>query len=63
MVRTAISAEPRDGRLYLFMPPTSALEDYLGLVAAIEGINGLMLIGWSTAFLVTVMTRLHPDRA
>lgn len=28
------------------------------LVAAIEGINGLVLIGWSTAFLITLMGRL-----
>jgi len=28
------------------------------LIAAIEGINGLLLIGWSTAFFVTVMGRL-----
>lgn len=28
------------------------------LIAAIEGINGLLLIGWSTAFFVTVMSRL-----
>jgi len=28
------------------------------LVAAIEGINGVMLLGWSTAFFVTVMGRL-----
>ena len=27
------------------------------LVAAIEGINGLLLIGWSTAFFVTIMGR------
>lgn len=36
VVRTALCAEPRDGRLYLFMPPLSHLEDYLTLVAAIE---------------------------
>ena len=28
------------------------------LVAAIEGINGLLLLGWSTAFFVTIVTRL-----
>jgi hypothetical protein len=28
------------------------------LVAAIEGINGLLLLGWSTAFFVTMITRL-----
>lgn len=27
-------------------------------VAAIEGINGLLLLGWSTAFFVTMMRRL-----
>jgi len=36
VVRTAISAEARHGRLHIFMPPTSTLEDYLALVAAIE---------------------------
>ncbi len=28
------------------------------LIAAIEGVNGLLLIGWSTAFFVTLATRL-----
>jgi hypothetical protein len=29
------------------------------LISAIEGANGLILIGWSTAFLITVTTRLR----
>jgi hypothetical protein len=28
------------------------------LVSAIEGINGLLLLGWSTAFFITVVARL-----
>ena len=31
---------------------------YEGLGAAIEGINGLLLLGWSTAFFVTIVARL-----
>ncbi len=36
VVRTALCIQPRDGRLYVFMPPTSYLEDWLDLVSAIE---------------------------
>jgi len=36
LVRTALCIEPRNGVLHVFMPPTSTLEEYLDLVAAIE---------------------------
>jgi uncharacterized protein (DUF2126 family)/transglutaminase-like putative cysteine protease len=36
ITRTALSAEPRDGVLYLFMPPLERVDDYLELVAAVE---------------------------
>ncbi|PLK48997.1 DUF2126 domain-containing protein [Uliginosibacterium sp. TH139] len=36
VTRTAMCAQPREGKLYLFMPPTALLEDYLEVVAAIE---------------------------
>jgi hypothetical protein len=35
-----------------------ALQSQWHIVAAIEGINGVILLGWSTAFFVTVMRRL-----
>jgi len=37
----------------------AAMDDNWRLVSAIEGINGIILIGWSTAFFVTVIGRLR----
>ena len=36
ITRTALCLQPRDGRIYLFMPPLAHVEQYLELVAAIE---------------------------
>ena len=35
-IRTALSVEPRDGRLCVFMPPVVSIEDYLDLLRAAE---------------------------
>ncbi len=36
VVRTALCVEPRNGHLYVFMPPLPLIDDYLELVTAIE---------------------------
>jgi uncharacterized protein (DUF2126 family)/transglutaminase-like putative cysteine protease len=40
VVRTALGVEPRDGRLYVFMPPLMNAEDYVDLLAAVEDTAG-----------------------
>jgi uncharacterized protein (DUF2126 family) len=36
VTRTSMCAEPRKGILYVFMPPTDTLDDYIELVTAVE---------------------------
>ena len=40
----------------------AAMAEQWRLVSAIEGINGLILIGWSTAFFVTLVARMRNSR-
>ncbi len=37
----------------------AAMAEAWRLVSAIEGINGIILIGWSTAFFVTLLARMR----
>jgi len=36
VVRTALAVEPREGKLFLFLPPVTSAEEYVELVTAIE---------------------------
>jgi len=40
----------------------AAMAEQWRLVSAIEGINGIVLIGWSTAFFVTLVARMRRSR-
>jgi uncharacterized protein (DUF2126 family) len=37
LVRTALCVQPRDGALHVFFPPLATVEDWIELVAAVEG--------------------------
>jgi len=36
VVRTALAVEPRDGKLFIFLPPVSSADEYVELISAIE---------------------------
>lgn len=36
LIKTALVVEPREGRLYIFLPPIQSFEDYVNLINAIE---------------------------
>ncbi|MBA3538751.1 MAG: transglutaminase family protein, partial [Deltaproteobacteria bacterium] len=38
-IRTAISIEPRDGQLWIFLPPLATFEDFCALVGAIDDVR------------------------
>jgi uncharacterized protein (DUF2126 family)/transglutaminase-like putative cysteine protease len=42
VVRLALAVEPREGRLYVFLPPMDSAETYVELVAAIEDTAALL---------------------
>jgi len=41
IVRTALCIEPRDGKIFVFMPPLATVEEYVDLVARIEAAAGV----------------------
>ncbi len=42
VIRTALCVEPRGGRLHLFLPPVTHIEDWINLAAAIEHVAGAL---------------------
>ena len=44
LTRSAMCAEARHGVLYVFMPPTETADDYIALVAAVEGAAGAIRV-------------------
>ncbi len=44
VIKTALTVETRKGQIYVFMPPTTTLEDYLSLSGAVESVA--QSLGW-----------------
>ncbi|MEO7742402.1 MAG: transglutaminase family protein [Usitatibacter sp.] len=45
VVKTALTVQPRNGHLYIFLPPTELLEDFITLVKTIESVS--QALEWS----------------
>lgn len=67
VVRTALCVEVRDGRLYVFLPPLTKIEEYLDLISIIEKTSSKLKIpivveGYAPPFDVRVESfKITPD--
>jgi uncharacterized protein (DUF2126 family) len=67
VARPALCIQPRDGKLFVFMPPVEYVSDYLDLVSAIEETAGhlsmpVMLEGYALPFDPRIqMLKVTPD--
>ncbi len=67
IVRTALCVQPRDGKLFIFMPPTETLEEYLSCLGAVEDValalnQPIVLEGYPPPFDPRVQTlKVTPD--
>lgn len=60
VIHTALCVQVRDGRLHVFMPPVTRLEDYLALVTAIEDtVGALKLKLWIEGYTPPRDTRIQ----
>jgi uncharacterized protein (DUF2126 family)/transglutaminase-like putative cysteine protease len=67
IVRTALCVQPRDGKLFIFMPPTQTLEEYLSCLGAVEDValaldQPIVIEGYSPPYDPRVHTlKVTPD--
>ncbi|MGV3660825.1 MAG: DUF2126 domain-containing protein [Prosthecobacter sp.] len=67
IVRTALCVQPRDGKLFVFMPPTESLEEYLSCLGAVEDVavaldQAVVLEGYPPPYDPRVQTlKVTPD--